>query len=321
MGTTGKDKFVGTPNDDTYHGLADNDRIFGLAGNDTLYGDAGHDIIFAGAGNDKVFGGTGHDFLSGGIGDDTLKGGKGRDVMMQNTGNDHFDGGEDFDMLLADLKHFADNAFTVLLDFTTGKITNSLGAAHDTFVNVEAFWFQSNTKIDVAVEGDSNANFVRTGAGKDLLNGYGGNDLLHGGWGNDEINGGLGNDRLRGHRGNDTIDGGVGRDRIDGHFGKDVITGGAGDDHLRGGSGSDIFDFGDVAASGRDRIYDFKDDVDTIRLTAANLWTGPRTAQDVLDDFGSLKNGVAKLNFGDGDVLFIKGVSALRDLVDDISII
>lgn len=112
------------------------------------------------------------------------------------------------------------------------------------------------------VVGGSGNNKDYGGAGNDALFGQGGADLL---------NGGLGNDLLDGGTGNDTLDGGTGRDILIGGDANDVLLGGSGNDLLRGGNGrdlmtgglnADVFDFDNIAETGKtaathDVIRDF----------------------------------------------------------------
>ena len=114
---------------------------------------------------------------------------------------------------------------------------------------------------DVAPPADG---IFRGTAGADVLAGLqmdevfdmlGGNDVLRAGRGNDVAAGSLGNDRLLGQAGNDALSGGPGRD---------TLIGGTGADTLRGGSGADVFQF--TGGEGRDRIVDFADGVDRIRI-------------------------------------------------------
>jgi 2',3'-cyclic-nucleotide 2'-phosphodiesterase (5'-nucleotidase family) len=107
----------------------------------------------------------------------------------------------------------------------------------------------------------------------DVINAQGGNDVLRGFGGDDILRGGDGDDFLSGGRGNDTIVGGDGNDRLLGDFGDDDISGGDGDDLLNGwdgnnvltgGAGRDIFS---LNIRGRNRIHDFVDGQDLIRLT------------------------------------------------------
>lgn len=98
--------------------------------------------------------------------------------------------------------------------------------------------------------------------GDDTLRGDNGQDSLFGDTGNDELYGGLRLDRLYGEDGNDTLWGGDGND---------ILAGGTGADVLYGGVGADYFDFFNVSDVGlatgtRDRIADFEDGSDKIRL-------------------------------------------------------
>ena len=111
--------------------------------------------------------------------------------------------------------------------------------------------------------GDGGADTINGGAGNDTLDGGIGNDRLDGGAGNDSLIGGAGADRLLGGSGADRLDGGTGTDRLDGGAGADTLFGGAGADTLVGGIGADVFT---VGAGGRDRISDFIDGVDRIRV-------------------------------------------------------
>jgi Ca2+-binding RTX toxin-like protein len=57
-------------------------------------------------------------------------------------------------------------------------------------------------------------DFIRGGAGDDLVDGTEGDDKLLGNWGNDILVGGEGNDLLAGGFGNDLLVGGAGSDRF-----------------------------------------------------------------------------------------------------------
>jgi CSLREA domain-containing protein len=71
VGTSGKDKLVGTKKAD---------GILGMGGPDILNGHAGKDGLCGGRGRDKLKGDGGRDTLVGGKGKDVCKGGPGRDV-------------------------------------------------------------------------------------------------------------------------------------------------------------------------------------------------------------------------------------------------
>ena len=121
------------------------------------------------------------------------------------------------------------------------------------------------------------------GAGNDLMRGNGGNDTLFGGAGQDTIEGGAGRDSLLGDAGNDRLGGAAGVDLLNGGLGNDTLTGGAGTDRLLGGAGADWlrgsagndtlnggggvdrFEFN--RGDGRDRVTDFTDGLDRIRIT------------------------------------------------------
>lgn len=168
-------------------------------------------------------------------------------------------------------------------------------------------------------------------SGKDTLSGADGRDILYGGTGKDRISGGDGDDLLLGGGGRDTgwlsmndqssdnadkLFGQDGDDRLWGAAGADRLSGGAGDDTLWGGSGRDTF----VFTADRDRIVDFNPVVDLLLLDT-DLWSGTRSAAQVVDDFAFLANGHAYLDFGDGDRLRIDNIDDLSVLPDRIDFI
>lgn len=122
------------------------------------------------------------------------------------------------------------------------------------------------------IHGNGGGDYLDGGNGRDTLYGEGGFDALRGGAGADTLHGGIGNDWLNGQDGYDVLYGGNGDDTLIGEAGKDTLwggngsdrlTGGAGADRLNGGAGADTFVFtaladSTVAASGQDRILDFK---------------------------------------------------------------
>lgn len=79
------------------------------------------------------------------------------------------------------------------------------------------------------------------------------------------LEGDAGRDRLLGFGGNDTLAGGAGADTLLGGQGADVLMGGTGADVLTGGAGRDVFVL--TARSGADRITDFQNGVDKIRIS------------------------------------------------------
>lgn len=122
-----------------------------------------------------------------------------------------------------------------------------------------------------ALTGDSYGN---------RLTGRGGNDRLTGGNGNDKLLGGNGNDRLLGGNGRDTLEGGTGRD---------ILVGGKGIDFLRGNGGADVFVFG--KGSGADRVRDFADGTDMLRLLGHTGGFGDLTIADSGDNLSITHDG------------------------------
>ncbi len=123
--------------------------------------------------------------------------------------------------------------------------------------------------------GGSNQDSFKGFKGNDTFHGKGGNDKGFGGLGADELTGNKGNDRLFGGLGNDVLTGNQGRDRLfggngndnlDGGLGKDFLVAGKGRDLLTGGGQADVFFFDSNQAQGRNRITDFQDGLDLIRI-------------------------------------------------------
>ena len=158
----------------------------------------------------------------------------------------------------------------------------------------------------------------------DLILAGGGNDTVLGLAGDDTILGRQGNDTLSAGDGADTVFGGVGADDISGGNGQDVLSGGAGDDRVDGGAGDDVL-FGGAGADtfvfnhGTDLISDFEQGLDQIVLDPA-LWTGFTSAADVLFVYGTFADGRATIDFGDGNILTIDGITDYAGLADDISL-
>lgn len=153
--------------------------------------------------------------------------------------------------------------------------------------------------------------------GYDTLYGGKGKDTLYGGWGEDALYGEAGKGVLRGEQHNDTLFGGSGNDTLYGDEGHDRLEGGTGNDKLYGGAGRDEFVFMDGA--GKDTIYDFEDDTDTIVIDE-DLYSGSLTAQQVVDQFASVVGGNILFDFGAEELTLI-GFTNLAELADDISFI
>jgi cysteinyl-tRNA synthetase len=164
------------------------------------------------------------------------------------------------------------------------------------------------------------ADFLQGGSGNDILHGLNGSDILEGLDGADKLFGGLkadwlyggaGKDILRGGKDHDHLNGGLGSHRLFGHQGNEVLgggkgadylVGGAGRDRLVGGAGHDVFVFAKNA--GQDRILDFEDGTDRVKLHH-NLWDGTLNAAQVVSRFGTQNGDNFVLEFDGGERLVL----------------
>ncbi len=128
--------------------------------------------------------------------------------------------------------------------------------------------------------------------------------------GADSLSGGIGNDSVYGGAGSDTLDGGLGADQLYGGAQADLLRGGQGSDQLRGGGSSDTFVFG--RGGGADTIFDFVDDVDTLRLNGF----GYASASAALEDAAQVGSNVI-FDFDDGSSLVVRAI-ARAALLDDL---
>ncbi len=163
--------------------------------------------------------------------------------------------------------------------------------------------------------GSDGFDLIFAGGGDDIVQGLGGDDTILGRAGDDTLVGGDGADTLLGGSGADTLTGGNGQDMLDGGAGADQLDGGAGDDVLFGRGGADTFIFN----SGTDVIGDFEQGLDQITLDPS-LWTGLTSAADVLRVYGSFEGDRATIDFGDGNILQIEGITDPATLADDITL-
>ncbi len=129
--------------------------------------------------------------------------------------------------------------------------------------------------------------------------------------GADFINGDAGNDKLYGGAGDDTIRGGADNDTLNGGAQDDNLNGGTGNDILRGGSGRDRFYFNEI--SGNDRIADFQNNIDTIRLGDDFGFTTVSQALALAVNV----NGNVVFTFDGGQKLTIEGTNKAA-LIDDL---
>ena len=221
-------------------------------------------------------------------------------------------GGGPLSYLVNDASNSYFGGFTIAADFTDALANQ---ATESGVIIENAIGGKGNDSIT----GNGVANKLLGRGGADTIDGLRGDDTIRGGNGKDTLNGGFGNDTLLGDGARDKIIGGWGSDVLKGGSGNDVLNGARGDiDRMWGGAGRDAFIFRD--GFGSDRIMDFEDDLDTIRLDD-NLWVGNLTVQQVLDQFGSEVGNNIVLDFGGGDRLLIRNVADIDMLVDDIMII
>ncbi|MAY88067.1 MAG: hypothetical protein CML02_15300 [Pseudooceanicola sp.] len=233
-------------------------------GNDTVtIGAGGAEAIQTGDGNDTVTTGAGWvGSLRTSSGDDTVNLGSGLGgQILLGSGNDAVTLSE------ADLGHYAaqirgnDGVDTVsFANFTVG-VTVSLDFSGWQNVGATAAAPEADAVGWFAISSTENL----TGSNKgDTLEGNAYANVILGRGGADRIDGLAGNDTLNGGGGNDKLFGGAGRDKLLGGGGRDTLEGGAGNDILRGQAKKDVFVFG--ANSGTDRVLDYRDNVDKIRI-------------------------------------------------------
>jgi ELWxxDGT repeat protein len=112
-------------------------------------------------------------------------------------------------------------------------------AGNDRIIIDESF---GTISASTHIWGGSGNDVIRTGCGRDTVDGEGGNDSIVSGNGNDVDNGGPGNDSINSGNGDDADNGDEGTDSIIGGRGTDMICGGqdGSDDHLDGGVGADV---------------------------------------------------------------------------------
>ena len=212
-GKDGNDTIYGT-NANINSGSTGADTIVGGTGDDRIFGGSGDDIIEGGADFDYLDGGAGLDTINGNLGDDTIVA-SGLDFLFGDEGNDtflarggaanNFDGGADFDTILAvangniaiesivDIERIDGGGFANvnLTGLTTGGVLD--------FTGVELVGINSivgSGQSDDFIGSDGNDRILG-GGGADLLNGGAGNDTISGGGAIDELGGGDGADTFK----------------------------------------------------------------------------------------------------------------------------
>lgn len=277
---------------------------------DVLLG-AGHDRVSGSEVANRVHGGGGDDFLYGAQGADILLGGAGNDILRGGADQDYLDGGPGIDT--ADW-----TTATALCEVDLAAETATfIGYYTETVKNVENVLMGYARDV---VLGSSDANLINGNAGNDTLNGKGGDDGLYGGTGLDYLIGDTGDDTLSGGADDDWLTAGEGDDDLRGGAGNDNLDGGAGNDSITGGSGVDNFVFND--GCGTDRIIDFMDGTDVLRLNNS-LWSGALSRAQVVASFASVLDADVVFDFGGGDRITLSGFGALgaEALIDDIVLI
>ena len=117
-------------------------------------------------------------------------------------------------------------------------------------------------------------------------------------------------ENLMGSKFNDGLWGDSGDNAFWGYDGNDILSGRGGNDTLNGGEGQDTFIFSKGFSS--DRVTDFENDVDTIRLL--NFGVSTFTAARAL---ATETNGNVVFDFGNGDTLQIDNTT-LAALSNDV---
>ncbi len=273
-GTSVADSYIGSEFDDLILGKDGNDVLAGQGGNDWLKGGNGDDDLHGGGGDDRLEGSADEDYLIGGLGNDFLDGGAGADDLFGGAGNDIMSGGSEFDFVRYDLDHLDGDFRGISADLQAGIIIDPFGGT-DVVSSVEGI---VGSHLNDTITGNSEANYLYSQQGNDILSGSGGDDWLFGGAGKDKINGGFGQDGASYAR--DHLDGGFGgikanlkkayvvdafgskdrlnsienlegsafRDKIKGNNADNDLFGNGGADKLIGKGGSDLL----VGGAGND---------------------------------------------------------------------
>ena len=120
------------------------------------------------------------------------------------------------------------------------------------------------------------------GDGFDTINGNGFGNEIHTMRGNDLVYSYNGNDSVYGDLGRDTLYGENGNDKLYGGDNADWIYGSTGSDQLFGAQGSDSFVFS--TSGGTDRIHDFEDNTDTLKIES-DIWGGGLSREEFVAEF------------------------------------
>lgn len=174
------------------------------------------------------------------------------------------------------------------------------------------------TVLPLLLRGTTANETVTGGNGDDRLYASRGADHVYGQNGRDLLAGERGADRLFGGAGQDFLLGGNDADRLSGDAGNDRLHGEAGNDTLTGGTGADDFVF--ARGGGVDRITDFSVAArDQLMLDDA-LWTGSRSAAQVVSSFAKVTADGVQFNFATHGTILLQGVTTTTGLAGLIEI-
>ncbi|MEH7829149.1 calcium-binding protein [Gemmobacter denitrificans] len=307
--------------------FADGSRI-NLLGGLTIRGAIGWTDLAGTAQNDTLVGSERNEVFRGNIGNDSyrLAAGFGTDTIFDTGGTDTvaMTGINPGRVTLLRTSTFT-STLTVQVQDRMGNVTDTLslanyfaeGSGKVETLNIGGARFNIAAQLAGPVT-STRADKVGSFLGNTVIDGKGGNDRLSDLFGNNTLSGGAGNDTLLGGAGNDQLIGGLGADRMNGGAGDDRMDGGRSNDVLTSGAGADVIVF--ATGSGRDRVTDFSLRNDTLLLDDA-LWTGTRSARQVVRDFGRDTGADVVLDFGRKGAIVLEGVSSLAGLADVIEII
>ena len=297
-------------------------NIRGFGGDQNFTGGAGNDTLGAADGNDTLAGGAGDDILAGGAGDDILTGGQGGDTFEHNFRQSGSDTITDFDPSQDTINI---KGLKIRLPGDGNRIGLETGEIDD-ISRISLTEVDGGTRIEVASgstpgSDTSGSTLFVEGVTPDQL-----------GAGNITIEG---TTLTAGPRGSDlgsiisdlsalndetpvdetpvdeaVVDEAVVDLKLRGGGGDDTLEGGAGDDTLVGGRGADTF-VQNFSEPGADTITDFNPGQDTINFTGLN-------------DLDSISveeaDGGTLISAGEGNTLFVKGVTLDEFSVDNVRI-
>ena len=266
---------VGSAQEDWINVYGDRVTINSGKGDDHIYNDGDHVSINAGAGNDLIY-------LDYDAEDNVI-------VYNSGDGNDSVSGFDSNDTLKIAASSYSTkkSGSNVIVTVGTGKITlagaATLSSVHINKISSSGGSTSSTTKTVT----NSTSSPVTVGSAMKTVNASSrtkavkitGNSLAN------TITGGSGKDTIYGGAGNDSIVGNAGADKLYGQKGNDTLWGGAGNDSLWGGDGNNTFIF--RAGEGTDRIFDFDDDDDMLRIlksdgSAGGKFTGSKFSGETL---------------------------------------